>query len=64
MDSHSPITVRLEGHIAVVTLNRPDKLNALDQDHYYQLGKIFRHLEKTPDVTITVLTGTGRYFSA
>ncbi|GKZ61463.1 hypothetical protein AnigIFM50267_007427 [Aspergillus niger] len=64
MDSHSPIIVRLQGHIAVVTLNRPDKLNALDQDNYYQLGKIFRHLEKTPDVTITVLTGTGRYFSA
>ncbi|PYH62404.1 enoyl-CoA hydratase/isomerase family protein [Aspergillus niger CBS 101883] len=62
--SNLPIIVRLQGHIAVVTLNRPDKLNALDQDNYYQLGKIFRHLEKTPDVTITVLTGTGRYFSA
>lgn len=64
MADHRPIIVRLQGHIAVITLNRPDQLNALGQDHYYQLGETLRQLEKNPDINITILTGTGRYFSA
>ncbi|GKZ45872.1 hypothetical protein AbraIFM66951_008740 [Aspergillus brasiliensis] len=58
------VTVHMQGHIAIVTINRPDKLNALNQDHYHQLGNIFRELERAADITMTVLTGTGRFFSA
>lgn len=60
----SPITVTYRERIAVITLNRPDKLNALDQDLYYQLGEHLREIEKRDDISITVLTGSGRFFSA
>ncbi|OJJ65865.1 hypothetical protein ASPBRDRAFT_60214 [Aspergillus brasiliensis CBS 101740] len=56
--------IHMQGHIAIVTINRPDRLNALNQDHYYQHGNIFRELERTADITMAVLTGTGRFFSA
>lgn len=59
-----PITVTYRERIAVITLNRPEKLNALDQDLYYQLGERLREIEKRDDISITVLTGTGRFFSA
>jgi len=59
-----PITVTYRERIAVITLNRPEKLNALDQDLYYQLGERLREIEKKDDISITVLTGTGRFFSA
>lgn len=60
----SPITVTYRERIAVITINRPEKLNALDQDLYYQLGEHLREIEKRDDISITVLTGAGRFFSA
>lgn len=60
----SVVTVNYKGHIAIITLNRPAKLNALNSDHYYQLGERLREVDKRDDIVITVLTGKGRYFSA
>lgn len=58
------ITLKYQGRIAIITLNRPSKLNALNQDLYYFLGERLREVEKRDDIFITVLTGTGRFFSA
>jgi len=58
------ITLKYQGRIAIITINRPAKLNALNQDLYYLLGERMREVEKRDDIYITVLTGTGRYFSA
>lgn len=58
------ITVTYKERVAVITLNRPEKLNALNQDLYYQLGEHLREIEKRDDIFITVLTGKGRFFSA
>jgi Enoyl-CoA hydratase/isomerase len=59
-----PIVVEFHGKIAVVTLNQPKKLNALDQDLYYRLAQILREIEARPEIFITLLTGSGRFFSA
>ncbi|PYH28358.1 enoyl-CoA hydratase/isomerase family protein [Aspergillus neoniger CBS 115656] len=64
MRAQNPITVHLQGHIAVVTISNPEKLNSMRQDHYFQLGESLRNVDRTPEITITVLTGTGRFFSA
>ncbi|OJJ43816.1 hypothetical protein ASPZODRAFT_73444 [Penicilliopsis zonata CBS 506.65] len=64
MANEDLITVDYQDRIAIVTLNRPEKLNALDQDLYYLLGERLREIEKRDDIFITVLTGTGRFFSA
>lgn len=64
MSSDHLITVTYQDRVAIVTLNRPDKLNALNQDLYYLLGERLREIEQRKDISITVLTGTGRFFSA
>jgi peroxisomal 3,2-trans-enoyl-CoA isomerase len=58
------VTLTKKGRIAVITLNQPKKLNAMDQDAYYRLSCLMRDVAAMPDISITVLTGTGRFFSA
>lgn len=53
-----------QDRVAIVTLNRPGKLNALNGDLYYLLGERLREIDAREDIFITVLTGKGRFFSA
>ncbi|PWY80952.1 peroxisomal d3,d2-enoyl-CoA isomerase [Aspergillus sclerotioniger CBS 115572] len=64
MATEDPIKVTYQGRLAIITLNRPKKLNALDADLYYLLGERLREVDKRSDIFITILTGTGRFFSA
>ncbi|KAL2828221.1 ClpP/crotonase-like domain-containing protein [Aspergillus cavernicola] len=64
MASEQDITLTYQDRIAIITLNIPKKLNALGADHYYLLGERLRDVDKRDDITITVITGTGRFFSA
>jgi enoyl-CoA hydratase len=50
--------------IAVVTLNRPEVLNALSQALIAELKTTFASLSADPDVRAIVLTGAGRAFCA
>lgn len=58
------LTLTTKDRIAFVTINNPTKLNALTQDLYYHLGQLLRSIATLPHISITVLTGVGRYFSA
>ncbi|KAJ5720970.1 Crotonase core [Penicillium malachiteum] len=58
------IKVSYQDRIAIITLNRPDKLNALNGDLYYKLATKLQEIDQRDDIFITVLTGTGRFFSA
>lgn len=58
------ITVTYRGFIAIVTLNQPKRLNALSQQLYCYLADCLREIEKREDIYVTVLTGSGRFFSA
>lgn len=62
--SEPGILVSYAGKIATITLNVPAKLNALNGDLYYQLARAMNEVAARDDITITVLTGRGRYFSA
>lgn len=64
MADQDVISLAYKGRIAIIKINRPSKLNALDQDLYYLLADRLREVEKRDDIFITVLTGTGRFFSA
>lgn len=64
MSNEQLITVIYQDRVAIVTLNRPEKLNALNQDLYYLLAERLREIDQREDIFITVLTGTGRFFSA
>ncbi len=48
--------------VATITLNRPDRLNALTFDVYAELRDLFRALDTEPGVRAVVLTGAGRAF--
>jgi 2-(1,2-epoxy-1,2-dihydrophenyl)acetyl-CoA isomerase len=59
------LQVERDGHVAVVTLNRPDKLNALNRELTSTLYTTLDELEAAfPDVRAIVLTGAGRGFCA
>lgn len=48
--------------VARITLNRPERLNALTFDVYDELRNGFRALDDAPDVRSVVITGAGRGF--
>ena len=52
------------GGVRLVTMCRPDKLNAMDQQWFAELTALTAELGETPEVRAVVLTGEGRAFSA
>jgi 2-(1,2-epoxy-1,2-dihydrophenyl)acetyl-CoA isomerase len=52
------------GPVTRITLNRPDKLNALTHRMSDELGRAFAQAGDDPDVRAIVLTGAGRGFCA
>jgi len=54
-----------EGRVATVTLNRPEKLNALNSRAVAELSKITNAIEKDDAIRVVILTGAGdRAFSS
>ncbi len=51
-----------ETGVATITLNRPDRLNALTFEIYEELRETFRALDTEPEVRAVLLTGVGRAF--
>jgi enoyl-CoA hydratase/carnithine racemase len=49
-------------NVATITLNRPDRLNALTFDIYAELRDTFRALDTEPGVRAIVITGAGKAF--
>lgn len=58
------LTVSIEAPVARLTLARPDKLNALNDDIRRLFVAALDELEERPDVRVVVLSGEGRAFSA
>jgi crotonobetainyl-CoA hydratase len=52
------------GHTLVVTLNRPDSLNAVNLAVALGVGEALERAERSRDIWAVVLTGTGRAFCA
>ena len=48
-----------EAGIATVTINRPDRLNALDNEHYGELSRIWIEVRDNPSIRCVILTGVG-----
>jgi len=56
------IATELDGRILRVTLNRPDRLNALDIVMHDELGELYGKIERDEDVDVVVVTGAGKAF--
>jgi enoyl-CoA hydratase/carnithine racemase len=58
-------TYEKKGRIAVVTINRPERMNALHPPANLELDQIWNDFEKDPEVWVGIVTGTGdKAFSA
>lgn len=53
------VELKIENHVATVTIARPEALNALDVDAEMELRRIWPALENNPEVRAVVLTGSG-----
>ena len=53
-----------QGRVLILTMNRPDEVNAVNKDMHDELGTIFYDAQLDDDADVIVLTGAGRAFSA
>jgi len=58
------LTIELRGGVHLITLDRPDSLNAVDTPMHRALGSVWHFLGDDPSVRAIVVTGRGRAFSA
>ena len=56
------LLVEQQQHILVLTLNRPDRLNAISRDMLDELSRKVVEADKDPEIRCIVLTGSGRGF--
>ena len=64
MNQLSNIRCEMREQIALLTLNRPEALNALNSKTLEELDLIFESLENTEDILGVIITGEGRAFAA
>jgi enoyl-CoA hydratase len=58
------ITVRTEGRVGIVTLNRPKQLNALNDALMNELGQALKAFDDDAEIGCMVLTGSEKAFAA
>ena len=63
-DLPDEIDVVADGPLRIITLNRPDALNAVNDPLHTGLARLWPRLSEDHDVRAAVLTGSGRAFSA
>ncbi|MFT3908773.1 MAG: enoyl-CoA hydratase-related protein [Ferruginibacter sp.] len=56
---YSTILTSLENNILIVTINRPDKLNALNADVFNDLDKVADEIYSNPEIKSAIITGSG-----
>ncbi|PXW27751.1 enoyl-CoA hydratase/isomerase family protein [Nocardia sp. 348MFTsu5.1] len=63
-DMPDEIDVQADGSLRIITLNRPDALNAVNHDLHVGLARLWPQLSADRGARAAVLTGAGKAFSA
>lgn len=58
------VDLDLRGHVGVLTMNRPQAMNAVNQQLADELGAALERASRQPEVRAVVITGAGRAFCA
>jgi enoyl-CoA hydratase/carnithine racemase len=45
--------------VAVITINRPERLNAMDAEHYTGLSRAWMRVRDEPEIRVAIVTGAG-----
>ena len=61
---HLIYEVDREARVATVTLNKPERLNAIDQQDHRDLMEVCQHIQQDEAVWVVIWTGAGRGFCA
>jgi 2,4-dienoyl-CoA reductase (NADPH2) len=61
---YTALTVSLADHIATITLNRPDKANAMNLAMWHELRQAFQWVDRTPEARVAILQGDGKLFTS
>ena len=64
MHDYTSLKISRRGRVLVVTLNRPDALNAVNGEMHEELSRVFIDAQDDPDSDVILLTGSGKAFSA
>jgi len=62
--THEPFPPNTNGVISTITLNRPNKANAMGHDMIHELNRILDQLDSMPSSRCVLLTSSSRVFSA
>ena len=62
--SKSAVSYTTKGKFAILTLSQPAKLNALTLREFEDVATLLHVIDARADIVVTVLTGTGKFFSA
>ena len=62
--TYEDITFSRSGRVLTITLNRPDRLNAVSRSLHRELAKVFHDVAADEESDLIVLTGAGRAFCA
>ncbi len=57
--NYSNLLIEKKNNVATVTINRPDKLNALNAETMYELKSSFTELKSDPETYVVIITGSG-----
>lgn len=60
----SSVLFSVENHVATITLNRPEALNALNHELRQELTAAWKRISEDEEVRVGILTGAGRAFCA
>jgi E-phenylitaconyl-CoA hydratase len=58
-DRSLPIEFALSDGVAIVTINRPERLNAMDAEHYSALSEAWTKVRDDPEIRVAIVTGAG-----
>src|SRR6266581_795872 len=58
------VTVEIKAPVATITLNKPERLNALDVEMWDGIAEAAAAIDAASDVRVAVLTGAGGAFCA
>lgn len=64
MAQYDPVLLSVDKHVALITVNDPDRRNAVTDEMSAQLRAAIQRAEGNPDVHAVVVTGAGKAFCA
>lgn len=64
MSSYETIKLERQGDLTVLTMNRPDRFNAINTQMYNEIGDALNAEAENDDTSMLVITGAGKYYSS